>query len=105
MRRLGFMAQTCTVLDAATRFLRTNPELLALAHRGAAESGVAVEVLLADAVRRVRRSGFDAVAKEEMVVRAMDRGQTGAAKRVGVCRPGLDDPGPLLAVVASGDPR
>jgi hypothetical protein len=99
------MAQTCTVLDAATRFLRTNPELLALAHHGAAESGVAVEVLLADAVRRVRRSGFDAVAKEEVIVGAMHGRQRGATKRVRICRPGLDDPGPLLAVVASGDPR
>jgi hypothetical protein len=52
------MPQHDTVLDAATRFLRSNPELLELARRGAAENRMSVEALLADTVRRVRRSGF-----------------------------------------------
>jgi hypothetical protein len=99
------MAQNRIVLDAATRFLRTNPELLAVARRGAAEHGVALEVLLADTVRRVRRSGFETVAKEEMVFRAPDRGEGGATKVIRVGGPGIDDARPRLAVVASGDPR
>jgi hypothetical protein len=57
------MPQSDTVLDAATRFLRSNPELLELARRGAADNLVSVEALLADTVRRIRRSGFDAVAR------------------------------------------
>ena len=71
------MPQNATVLDAATRFLRSNPELLELARRGAAENHISVEALLADTVRRVRRSGFEAVTQ-------------------GVSR---------LVVLASGDPR
>jgi hypothetical protein len=99
------MPQTLTVLDAATRFLRTNPQLLDYARRGAAQTGVAVEILLADTVRRIRRSGFEAVAKEEMVVRATHRRQRGAAERVGFGGPTVDNPWPRLVVVASGHPR
>ena len=99
------MPQTTTILDAATRFLRTNPELLDLAYRGAGETGVAAEVLLADTVRRIRLSGFEAVSKEEVIVRAADRRKGSATERVRVRRPGVDDPRPRLVVLASGDPR
>jgi hypothetical protein len=99
------MAQGVTILDAATRFLRSNPELLDLARRGAGETGVAVEVLLADAVRRIRRSGFEAVSKEEVIARAAHRREGGIAKRLRVRGPAVDDPRPRLIVLASGDSR
>jgi len=67
------MPHTATILDAATRFLRTNPELLELACRGAGETGVASEVLLADVVRRTRLSAVESVAKEEVIFRAVHR--------------------------------
>src|ERR1700680_1112711 len=99
------MPQTATILDAATRFLRSNPELLELACRGAGETGIATEVLLADVVRRTRLSAFESVAKEEVIVRAVNRREGGAKQRVRVRRPGVDDPRPRLVVLASGDPR
>ena len=99
------MPRNARILDAGTRFLRTNPELLDAAYRGAAETGVATEVLLADAVRRIRRSGFEAVSEEEMIVRASHRPQGGTTKRLRVRRPGVDDPGPRLVVLPSGDSR
>ena len=98
------MHQRTTTLDAATRFLRSNPELLDLARRGAAETGVAVDVLLADAVRRIRASGLEAVSKEEVIIRATDRHQGRNAKRLRVRGPAVDDPGPRLVVLASADP-
>jgi hypothetical protein len=61
------MPQSSVVLDAATRFLRANPELLDVARTGASETGQSIETLLADAVRRIRRSGFDAVAKQDVI--------------------------------------
>lgn len=67
------MPQNDTVLDAATRFLRSNPELLELARRGAAENHVSVEALLVDTVRRARRTGLGAVttaARSRLVVLA-----------------------------------
>jgi len=99
------MPQTATILDAATRFLRTNPELLELACRGAGETGVASEVLLADVVRRTGLSAVESVAKEEVIFRAVHRRERGATKRVRVRRPGVDDPRPRLVVLASGDSR
>jgi hypothetical protein len=63
------MPQSSVVLDAATRFLRTNPELLEVARAGASETGQSIETLLADAVRRVRRSGFEVtIAREHLTV-------------------------------------
>ena len=99
------MTERLTVLDAATRFLRTNPELLEAARRGAGETGVSVEVLLADTVRRIRRSGFETVSKEKVIVRSADRRQRGTAERGGARNPAVDDPGPRLVVLAAGDRR
>ena len=42
------MPQNAVIIDAATRFLRSNPELLEVASRGAGETGQAVDDLLAD---------------------------------------------------------
>ena len=99
------MPQNPTVLDAATRFLRTNPELLDLAVRGASESGIAVEVLLADTVRRVRRSGFEAVAQEEVILRTPHRHEAGRAERVGGGSPPADNARPRLVLITPGDLR
>jgi len=40
------MPENAVIIDAATRFLRSNPELLAVARRGAGETGQRVEDLL-----------------------------------------------------------
>jgi len=40
------MTQHAVIIDAATRFLRSNPELLQFASRGAGETGKCVEDLL-----------------------------------------------------------
>jgi hypothetical protein len=56
------------VIDAAVRFLRTNPELIAYAHGAAPGTGMSVQELLEDAVARIR-SGAEAVAQEEMAAR------------------------------------
>ena len=56
------------VIDAAVRFLRTNPELIAYADRAAPGAGMSVQELLEDAVARIR-SGAEAVAQEEMAAR------------------------------------
>jgi hypothetical protein len=95
------MPQHPAVIDAATRFLRTNPELLAFAQQGAGETGQPVEVLLEDAVRRIRRSGFEAIAKEEMVAGPAHRLEGGLTQRAGVGSPSTDDSRPRLVVLAS----
>jgi hypothetical protein len=56
------------VIDAAVRFLRTNPELIAYAHGAAPGAGMSVQELLEDAVARIR-SGAEAVAQKEMAAR------------------------------------
>ena len=62
------MATNGHVIDAAVRFLRTNPELLAYARAAAPDTGMSVERILADAVRRLRESSAaDAVAEKEVV--------------------------------------
>jgi hypothetical protein len=61
------MSQNAAIIDVATRFLRTNPELLEVARSGAGESGRPVEALLADVVLRIRRSGFQPIAKEDVL--------------------------------------
>ena len=99
------MPQQLTVLDAATRFLRTNPELLDLAMRGAGESGIAVEDLLADAVRRVRRSGFEAVSQEEVILGAAKRDKRRGTQRIRLNGPVADDSRPRLVVLTTGDLR
>jgi hypothetical protein len=56
------------VIDAAVRFLRTNPELVAYAHGAAPGVGMTVQELLEDAVARIR-SASEAIAQEEMAAR------------------------------------
>ena len=98
------MPETAVIIDAATRFLRSNRELLAFARRGAGETGQSVEDLLGDAVRRVRRSGFDAISKKEMLPGPSHRveGRPGQLPRRS--GPPTDDSRPKLVLVASGDP-
>jgi len=48
------MAAQGKLIDASVRFLRTNPELLAYARSAAQSTGASVELLLRDAVDRVR---------------------------------------------------
>src|SRR4029077_944941 len=99
------MPQSAVIIDAATRFLRSNPELLALASRGAGETGRSVEDLLTDAVGRAWTSGLQAVAEKQVVVRPahrVDRRGRQLHRRSG---PSVDDARPYLRVVASSDPR
>lgn len=65
---MAAMGTDCTVIDAAVRFLRTNPDLIARARSGAAETGLTVDELLRETVRRAR-SAAEAVAEEEVVAR------------------------------------
>lgn len=60
------MKQQGRVIDAAVRFLRTNPALMAYASAAAPASGATVEQLLAATVERAR-SAAEAVAEQEMV--------------------------------------
>ena len=99
------MPQHPVVIDAATRFLRSNPELLDCARRGAGETGQRVEDLLTDAVRRIRRSGFEAVTQEQVIVGPPYRLDRGAAERVRSGRPPVNQPRPRVIVVSPGDPR
>jgi hypothetical protein len=99
------MPQNLNVLDAATRFLRTNPELLDLALRGAGENGIAVEALLADTVRRARRSGFEAVSQEDVILGTAERNKARLAERIRRSGPAADDARPRLVVLTSGDLR
>ena len=48
------MDDQSNVIDAAVRFARTNPELVALARAEAPRAGRSVDQLLWDAVERVR---------------------------------------------------
>jgi hypothetical protein len=79
------MEPQSVVIDAAVRFLRSNPEFLAYAQRSAASSGVSVEALLTDTVARVRgEAGFltlEAIAKEQVVLRAAHRQQRRSQER------------------------
>jgi hypothetical protein len=97
------MPQNAVIIDAATRFLRSNPELLQFARRGAGETGQGVEDLLTDAVRRIRRSGFEAISEEQVVVGPPHRGDRRPRQRPRSRRPGVDDPRPRLVVIATGD--
>ena len=67
------MEQRGQIIDAAVRFLRTNPQLLAYAQSAAAASGVSVDALLADTVARARgevpESLLDTIAVEQLTLR------------------------------------
>jgi hypothetical protein len=99
------MPQHPVVIDAATRFLRSNPELLDFARRGAGETGQRVEDLLADAVRRIRRSGFEAVTQEQVIVGPPYRLDRRPAQRGRSSRPAVNDPRPWVVMVSPGDAR
>ena len=73
------------VIDAAVRFLRSNPQVLAYAQAGAAANGVSVEALLTETVTRVRGeagdSTLEAIAQEQVVLRAAHRQQRRTQQR------------------------
>jgi hypothetical protein len=97
------MNQNAVIIDAATRFLRSNPELLEFARRGAGETGQPVDHLLSDAVRRIRRSGFESIAKEEVVAGPPYRLKRRAREIPGGGGPSVDETRPRLVVVAPRD--
>lgn len=79
------MEPQAVVIDAAVRFLRSNPQMLAYAQAGAAANGVSVEALLADTVARVRAetgdSALEAIAQEQVVLGAANRQQRRTQER------------------------
>jgi hypothetical protein len=93
------------VIDAATRFLRSNPELLDFARRGAGETGQRVEDLLTDAVSRIRRSGFEAVTEEQVIVGPPYRLDRRAPQRGRGGHPPIDHPRPWVVAISPGDQR
>src|SRR5579863_9396049 len=97
------MTQHAVIIDAATRFLRSNPELLQFASRGAGETGKCVEDLLTDAVLRIRKSGFEAISQEQVVVGPPHRRDRRTEQRLGGRRPAVDDSRPRLTVLAARD--
>jgi hypothetical protein len=98
------MSKNTVIIDAATRFLRSNPELLEFARSGAGDSGQAVEDLLTDTVRRIRRSGFEAIAEKQVLTGPPYRLDRGTRQRGGRRGPAVDDTRPRLVVIATGDP-
>jgi hypothetical protein len=62
------MATKARVIDAAVRFLRTNPEVLAYARSAAPATGVSVDGILADAVKRLRGASVDELVAHKEVV-------------------------------------
>jgi hypothetical protein len=98
------MAQNTVIIDAATRFLLSNPELLQLASRGAGETGQILEDLLDDVVSRVRSAG-EAISEEQVVVGPPHRLHRRAEQRSRSSRPAVNDSRPRLLVITSGDPR
>ena len=99
------MTENTVIIDAATRFLRSNPELLEVAGRGAGESGRVLEDLLADAVDRIRRSTFEAVTEKQVVAGPPHRLDRRPRKGSRSSRPPVDDARPRLVVITTGDPR
>jgi hypothetical protein len=97
------MTENAVIIDAATRFLRSNRELLQFARRGAGETGRSVEDLLVDAVVRIRNSGFEAISEEQVVVGPPHRRDRRPEQRLGGRRPAVDDPRARLSVIASRD--
>jgi hypothetical protein len=63
MRTLRHMSDGTTIIDAALRFARSNPELVDCAREGAVRSGRSVDDLLLEAIARMRR----AIEQQELV--------------------------------------
>ena len=61
------MSDTANVIDAAVRFARSNPELVAYARAEAPRAGRSVEQLLRDAIERVRAETEAQDARERAV--------------------------------------
>ncbi len=99
------MTDNTVIIDAATRFLRSNPELLEVAGRGAGESGRVIEDLLFDAVDRIRRSALEAIAEKQVIVRPSHGLDRRSRKGSRISGPPVDDARPRLVVVTAGDPR
>ena len=68
------MSSGATIIDAAVRFARSNPEVLACAREGASRTGCSVDELLTEAVARMRA----AIARRELEQR--DRGSAANAR-------------------------
>jgi hypothetical protein len=85
-RQAGVMPRHARIIDAAARFLRTNPELLAYARAAAPGSGMSVAELLEDAVARVRAAGpsaVDQVAQQQVILRSPGGGQREPGEIIG----------------------
>ena len=91
------------LIDAALRFVRTNPDLLAAARAAAPQAGCSVDALLDDAVRRCR-SALQPVTQQEEVAGATDRAQVrvlqGGGRQLGARHDARPSRG-----VAAGDER
>jgi len=76
MRRMN---STSNVIDAAVRFLRTNPDLVAFATAEAVHCGTSVDALLQQTAARTRgemeTSTLESIAQEQMVRRSARRQQ------------------------------
>jgi hypothetical protein len=76
------MTEATNIIDAAVRFLRSNPALLACAQAEAGRGGITVDGLLRDTVARARgevgASTIEAIAQEQMARRATHRQQRGS---------------------------
>ena len=73
------MSNGATILDAAVRFARSNPDLLDCAREGARRTGRSVDELLLEAVRRMRAALEEAEVADQR--RAYRSSSTDAARR------------------------
>jgi hypothetical protein len=64
---------SAVVIDAALRFARSNPQVLALAYSAAPRTGRSVDELLLDAVSRMRAAAERAAAERSAAERAAAR--------------------------------
>jgi len=73
------MSGSTNVIDAAVRFLRTNPDLVVYATAEAVRCGTGVEALLQETVARARGehecSTLESIAQEQMIRRSARRNQ------------------------------
>jgi hypothetical protein len=61
-------AEYARIIDAAVRFMRTNPELVAYARSAAPQVGLSVDEILSDAVRRLRAASLGEPVAQEQVI-------------------------------------